>query len=85
MPGKDTICIQYRLDTMPLLPKADVVITGYSTSDQPVLMKYDATLIAHTPEPRLEAGVPVCYLMSVEIPLCHTADINSVKPIPSKV
>ena len=25
-------------------------------------MKYDATLIAHTPEPRLEAGVPVCYL-----------------------
>ena len=25
-------------------------------------MRYDATLIAHTPEPRLEAGVPVCYL-----------------------
>ena len=61
-PGKDTLCIQYRLDTMPLLPKADVVITGYSTCDQPVLMRYDATLIAHTPEPRLEAGVPVCYL-----------------------
>ena len=61
-PGKDTLCIQYRLDTMPLLPKADVVITGYSTCDQPVLMRYDATLIAHTPEPHLEAGVPVCYL-----------------------
>ena len=56
-PGKDTLCIQYRLDTMPLLPKADVVITGYSTCDQPVLMRYDATLIARTSEPRLEVGL----------------------------
>ena len=43
-------------------PHTDVLIIGYSSCDTPILMRYDATLTAHTTEPYLEVGVPVCYL-----------------------
>lgn len=43
-------------------PHADILIIGYSSCDTPVLMRYDAVLTAHTTEPHLEVGVPVCYL-----------------------
>lgn len=62
--GKDTLQFQFKLDipTTIIHPRTDVLIIGFSTCDQPVLMRYDATLIAYTTEPHLEAGVPVCYL-----------------------
>lgn len=61
---KDTIVFQFKLDrpTTPINPHTDVLVIGYSTCDTPVLMRYDATLTAHTTEPYLEVGVPVCYL-----------------------
>ena len=61
---KDTLVFQFKLDrpTTPINPHTDVSVIGYSTCDTPVLMRYDATLTAHTTEPYLEVGVPVCYL-----------------------
>ena len=61
---KDTLVFQFKLDrpTTPINPHTDVLIIGYSSCDTPILMRYDATLIAHTTEPYLEVGVPVCYL-----------------------
>lgn len=61
-PGKSTLSIQFWLDNMAKGPHADVLIIGYSSCDTPVLMRYDAVLTAHTTEPHLEVGVPVCYL-----------------------
>lgn len=62
--GRDTLQFQFKLDmpTTFVHPCTDVLVIGYSSCDTPVLMRYDATLIAHTTEPYLEAGVPVCYL-----------------------
>lgn len=61
---KDTLVFQFKLDrpTTPINPHTDVLIIGYSSCDTPILMRYDATLTAHTTEPYLEVGVPVCYL-----------------------
>ena len=61
---KDTLVFQFKLDrpTTPINPHTDVLIISYSSCDTPILMRYDATLIAHTTEPYLEVGVPVCYL-----------------------
>lgn len=61
---KDTLVFQFKLDrpTTPINPHSDVLVIGYSTCDIPVLMRYDATLTAHTSESHLEVGVPVCYL-----------------------
>ena len=61
---KDTLVFQFKLDrpTTPITPHTDVLIIGYSSCDTPILMRYDATLTAHTTEPYLEVGVPVCYL-----------------------
>ena len=61
---KDTLVFQFKLDrpTTPINPHTDVLIIGYSSCDTPILMRYDATLTAHTTEPCLEVGVPVCYL-----------------------
>ena len=61
-PGKSTLSIQFWLDNMTKGPHADVLIIGYSSCNTPVLMRYDAVLTAHTTEPHLEVGVPVCYL-----------------------
>lgn len=61
-PGKSTLSIQFWLDNMAKGPHADILIIGYSSCDTPVLMRYDAVLTAHTTEPHLEVGVPVCYL-----------------------
>lgn len=62
--SKDTLVFQFKLDrpTTPINPHTDVLIIGYSSCDTPILMRYDATLTAHTTEPYLEVGVPVCYL-----------------------
>jgi hypothetical protein len=62
--GKDTLVVQFKLDRSdsPSNLLADVLIIGYSSCDIPVLMRYDAILTAHTTEPYLEVGVPVCYL-----------------------
>ncbi len=62
--GKDTLAVQFKLDRSDASTNlhADVLIIGYSSSNTPVLMRYDATLTAHTTEPFLEVGVPVCYL-----------------------
>lgn len=61
---KDTLVFQFKLDrpTTPINPHTDVLIIGHSSCDTPILMRYDATLTAHTTEPYLEVGVPVCYL-----------------------
>lgn len=61
---KDTLVFQFKLDrpTTPINPHTDVLIISYSSCDTPILMRYDATLTAHTTEPYLEVGVPVCYL-----------------------
>ena len=61
---KDTLVFQFKLDRpkTPINPHTDVLIIGYSSCDTPILMRYDATLTAHTTEPYLEVGVPVCYL-----------------------
>ena len=61
---KDTLVFQFKLDrpTTPINPHTDVLIIGYSSCDTPILMRYDATLTAHTTEPYLEVGVPVCNL-----------------------
>jgi len=61
---KDTLVFQFKLDrpTTPINPHTDVLIISYSSCDTPILMQYDATLTAHTTEPYLEVGVPVCYL-----------------------
>ena len=61
---KDTLVFQFKLDrpTTPINPHTDVLIIGYSSCDTPILMRYDATLTAHTTEPYLEVGVTVCYL-----------------------
>lgn len=61
---KDTLVFQFKLDrpTTPINPHTDVLIINYSSCDTPILMRYDATLTAHTTEPYLEVGVPVCYL-----------------------
>lgn len=61
---KDTLVFQFKLDrpTTPINPHTDVLIIGYSSCDTPILVRYDATLTAHTTEPYLEVGVPVCYL-----------------------
>ena len=62
---KDTLVFQFKLDrpTTPINPHTDVLIIGYSSCDTPILMRNDATLTAHTTEPYLEVGVPVCYLI----------------------
>ena len=62
--GRDTLLFQFKLDTptTPVHPHADVLIFGYSTCDDPVLMRYENLLIAHTNEKQLEVGAPVCYL-----------------------
>ena len=62
--GKDTLTVQFKLDRPVVSTNfhADVLIIGYSSCDTPILMRYDATLTAHTTEPYLEVGVPVCYL-----------------------
>lgn len=59
-----TVPVLFKNDspTTPINPHTDVSVIGYSTCDTPVLMRYDATLTAHTTEPYLEVGVPVCYL-----------------------
>lgn len=61
---KDTLVFKFKLDrpTTPINPHTDVLIISYSSCDTPILMRYDATLTAHTTEPYLEVGVPVCYL-----------------------
>lgn len=61
---QDTLVFQFKLDrqTTPINPHTDVLVIGYSTCDTPVLMRYDATLTAHTSESHLEVGVPICYL-----------------------
>lgn len=62
--GKDTLAVQFKLDRSDASTNlhADVLIIGYSSCSTPVLMRYDAILTAHTTEPYLEVGVPVCYL-----------------------
>ena len=47
---KDTLVFQFKLDrpTTPINPHTDVLIIGYSSCDTPILMRYDATLTAHT-------------------------------------
>ena len=59
-----TVPVLFKNDspTTPINPHTDVSVIGYSTCDTPVLMRYDATLTAHTTEPYLEVGVPVYYL-----------------------
>ena len=42
-------------------------------------MRYDATLTAHTTEPYLEVGVPVCYLNERGDTIVHTASTDTVK------
>ena len=79
---KDTLVFQFKLDrpTTPINPHTDVLIIGYSSCDTPILMRYDATLTAHTTEPYLEVGVPVCYLNERG----DTASTDTVKQILSK-
>ena len=50
--GKDTLAVQFKLDRSdtPSNLHADVLIIGYSSCSTPVLMRYDATLTAHTTE-----------------------------------
>ncbi len=62
--GKDTLTVQFKLDRPVVSTNfhADVLIIGYSSCDTPILMRYDATLTAHTTAPYLEVGVLVCYL-----------------------
>ena len=55
-----TVPVVFKNDRPTTLP--DVLVIGYIDCDTPVLMRYDATLTAHTTEPYLEVGVPVCYL-----------------------
>ena len=43
-------------------PQTDASVIAHSACDPPILMRHDATLTAHTTEPYLEVGVPVCYL-----------------------
>lgn len=38
--GKDTLVIQYKLDSSTIVnPEADVLVIGYTSWDKPVLMK----------------------------------------------